>query len=73
MMRTSPLRGWHDCFLSSDPRVETRGYSPVPLRGSPLPHGVPATMARHGQFQPTRVMPSDAVSHGVAQSCSRGF
>ena len=62
MMRTSPLRGWHDCFLSSDPRVETRGYSPVPLRGSPsadASHDA-RTVSRH-------------VSHEVAQSCSRGF
>ncbi len=33
MMGTSPRRGWHDCFVSCNPRVETRGYSPVPLRG----------------------------------------
>ncbi len=37
IMRTSPLRGWHGCFVSCGPRVETRGYSPVPLRGSPVP------------------------------------
>ncbi len=42
MMRPSPLRGWHDGFVCSGPRVKTRGYSPMPLRGNPLPPDAPA-------------------------------
>ncbi len=67
-MGASPLRGWSGCFVSSGPRVETRGYSPVPLRGSPFPP------PSHSRQNATERRDSDRrVSHGVAQSCSRGF
>ncbi len=50
MMRPSPLRGWHDGFLLSDPRVETRGYTPVSLRDNPLSPGGAQACSRG--FQP---------------------
>ncbi len=70
MMGTLPAGGWHDCFLSSVPRVETRGYSPEPLRGSlfpPVPSYNPDSDAPDNAYSQAEI----ASSANAVPTCER--
>ncbi len=75
MVRRPP--GLADGFVCSGPRVKTRGYSPMPLRGNPLPTDAPAPEGRRhvaAGFNPRNgVIPTDAPAPEGRRHVAAGF